>query len=195
MGGTATDGTVYKLDTSGVETVLYTFTGAGIGVGNPESGVMPDSADNLYGSTQGGAHGCGAVYKLNYSGNVTVLHTFTCWTDGGYPGILAGVILDASGNVCGNTSSGGESNAGVVYKVDTAGHETVAVQLQGRNRWKQPFGTSNPRSGGKLLRHHSIRRSIWRGYDLQTRSKRKSDDTLQFHRRGRWSRPLCGRDS
>ena len=112
---------------------------------------MPDSAGNLYGSTQGGAHGCGAVYKVNHSGKGTVLYTFTCGTDGGYPGILAGVILDASGNVYGTTSSGGESNAGVVYKVDTGGHETVLYSFKGLTDGSSPSGPLIRDAAGNFL--------------------------------------------
>jgi uncharacterized repeat protein (TIGR03803 family) len=58
-------GTVFKIDPSGKETVLYRFTGvAGDGM-NPEQGLVLDSKGNLYGTTyQGGAHGGGVVFKI-----------------------------------------------------------------------------------------------------------------------------------
>jgi uncharacterized repeat protein (TIGR03803 family) len=63
-GGSANAGVVYKLDTAGQETVLYSFTGGADG-GTPWSGVIRDSAGNLYGTTQiGGNDNGGVVFKL-----------------------------------------------------------------------------------------------------------------------------------
>ena len=65
---------VFKLDTSGQQTVLYTFTGGADG-GQP-SGVVRDPAGNLYGTTcKGGTAGFGVVFKLNAAGQETVLYT------------------------------------------------------------------------------------------------------------------------
>jgi uncharacterized repeat protein (TIGR03803 family) len=55
------NGLVYKVGTSGNETVLYSFGGAVSGA----SGLVRDSAGNLYGTTEyGGGHGDGIVFKL-----------------------------------------------------------------------------------------------------------------------------------
>ena len=59
------------------------------------------------------AGGAGVVYKLDPSGNETVLYNFTGGGDGGSP--TAGVIL-AAGNLYGTTQLGGKDvNCGVVY--------------------------------------------------------------------------------
>src|SRR2546426_277689 len=52
-GGTYNYGAVFKVDTSGHQTVLYSFTGGGDGA-NPEAGLIQDSAGNLYGTTLNG---------------------------------------------------------------------------------------------------------------------------------------------
>jgi uncharacterized repeat protein (TIGR03803 family) len=88
--------------------------------------LVSDAAGNLYGTTFNGgfvsntafcgttSEGCGVVFKLapNPDGTWTehVLHTFKggSTTDGGFP--LAGVILDAAGNLYG-------TNTGVVFKL------------------------------------------------------------------------------
>ena len=45
---------------------------------------------------------------------------------------IAGVIRDSAGNLYGTTSNGGgASGAGVVFKVDTSGHETVLYTFTG----------------------------------------------------------------
>ena len=49
-------GAVFKLDTTGTETVLYSFTGGADG-GLSEAGLIQDSAGNLYGTTYYGGSG------------------------------------------------------------------------------------------------------------------------------------------
>lgn len=66
-GGTTENGTVFKLDSSGVETTLYSFAGAD-GAG-PEAAMIniPDSdgAPHLYGTTVGGSSwGYGTVFEF-----------------------------------------------------------------------------------------------------------------------------------
>jgi uncharacterized repeat protein (TIGR03803 family) len=108
-------GSVYKLDSAGNETMLYTFTGGADGA-NPYSGVIRDSAGNLYGTTySGGANGWGTVYEVDTAGNETVLYSFSGGADGGNP--YAGLLGDSSGNLYGTTSSGGTGGGGVVFKL------------------------------------------------------------------------------
>jgi uncharacterized repeat protein (TIGR03803 family) len=113
-GGTAGAGVVFKVDTAGRQTVLYSFTGGADGA-NPYAGVVRDSAGNLYGTTYQGGTGHGVVYKLNTAGQETVLYNFTGGDDGGTP--FAGVILDSAGSLYGTTSSDGKKGGGVVFKL------------------------------------------------------------------------------
>src|ERR1039458_2139898 len=147
-GGTGGAGVVYKLDpaiqTPGgwLETVLYSFTGGADG-GYPNAGVIRDSAGNLYGTTTyggsgEGSAGSGVVYKLDTAGQETVLYTFTGGADGSQP--AAGVIRDAAGNLYGTTPYGGTGGAGVVYKLDTSGHETVLYSFTGGGDGGNPGG-------------------------------------------------------
>jgi len=121
-GGASNDGTVYRVDPAGNETVLYSFTGRADG-SSPEGSIALDPAGNIYGITEFGGAGYGLVYKLNTSGQLTVLYTFTGGLDGSEPSW--GVVRDAAGNLYGTTPYGGANKAGTVYKVDTAGGETV----------------------------------------------------------------------
>ena len=121
-GGTSSSGVVYKLDTSRNLTVLYNFctqpncTDGGL----PAAGVIRDASGNLYGTTyHGGAFGGGVVYKLDASGNETVLYSFCAQPncdDGENP--YAGVILDGKGNLYGTADFGGKYNKGVVFKLE-----------------------------------------------------------------------------
>ena len=105
-GGAMGLSTVYKLDTSGHETALYSFKGGTDGYG-PMSGLVLDPAGNLYG-TMATANGCncsGIVYKVDPSGNQTILYSFTDAVHGGFPS--GGLIIDAAGNLYGTASFGG----------------------------------------------------------------------------------------
>ncbi len=145
-GGAFNAGTVYTVHAGGGETILHNFTGGADG-GNPYGGVVTDGRGNLYGTTYyGGAFDFGVVYKLSATGQQTVLYSFTGEADGGYP--HAGVILDPQGNLYGTTQTGGNTcnfipfSCGVVYKVDTAGQETVVFAFD------QAIATgNNPGSG------------------------------------------------
>src|SRR5208283_4382181 len=129
LGGASNAGVVFKIDTSGHETVLYTFTGGADG-GGPYGAPILDSEGNLYGTTYlGGASNAGVVFKVDPTDRETVLYTFTGGNDGGNPS--AGVIRDSAGNLYGTTSGGGASGAGVVFKVDRSGHETVLYSFTG----------------------------------------------------------------
>jgi uncharacterized repeat protein (TIGR03803 family) len=125
-------GVVFKLDPTGRETVLHTFTGGTDGA-YPYAGVVLDAAGNLYGTTINGGRCCGygygVVFKLDPAGHETVLYTFTGGTDGSNP--YGGVIFDAAGNLYGTTQSGGADFAGTVFKLDPAGHETVLHSFNG----------------------------------------------------------------
>jgi uncharacterized repeat protein (TIGR03803 family) len=115
-------GTVFKIDRSGKETVLYNFAGFP-DAAYPQSGLIEDAAGNFYGTTSlGGPAGLGTVFKLDTSGHETVLHSFG-GTDGNNP--RAAVLLDSAGNLYGTTYLGGAAGVGTVFKIDPSGNETV----------------------------------------------------------------------
>jgi uncharacterized repeat protein (TIGR03803 family) len=142
-GGTIGVGTVFELSPAGNETAEYSFTdGPAMYGGSPLSGVIRDSAGNLYGTTASGDGSGGVVYKLDTSGNETPLFFFPLnpseyGVDGAFP--LAPLTRDAAGNLYGTTTVGGTGDAvgncpvgcGVVFKVDTAGNTTVLHNFAG----------------------------------------------------------------
>ena len=78
-----------------------------------------DKRGNLYGTTDGGGvfgfGGYGTVFKLDPSGNETVLHRFANSPDGANP--FAGLIIDKSGNLYGTTLGGGAYGYGTVFRI------------------------------------------------------------------------------
>ena len=144
-GGKTIFGTVFKLDPSGVKTILHNFTGGTDG-GEPHGMLVRDARGNLYGTTEfggdinvqcgGGMQGCGVVFKINPSGQETVLYRFRGKEDGGQP--LAGLTKDSSGNLYGTTAGGGKSGCqyvavgcGVVFKIDSDNQFTVLHRFSG----------------------------------------------------------------
>jgi uncharacterized repeat protein (TIGR03803 family) len=106
--GSRGGGTVFQLsplDDSWTLSVLYSFTGNW----GPVANLTMDAAGNLYGTTsQGGAYGYGAIFKLtqsNHSWTYTSLHDFTGGSDGAWP--LGSVIFDARGNLYSTAQGGG----------------------------------------------------------------------------------------
>lgn len=129
-GGTAGDGTVFKLDSAGHETVLFSFPGGNEGE-VPRAGVIQDHAGDLYGTTVGSPdlEDFGTAYKVDTSGEQTVLHVFTNGADGGHP--FGKLVMDSSGNLYGTANSGGAFHKGVIFKIDTAGNYSVLLSFSG----------------------------------------------------------------
>jgi len=113
-------GTVFKLDKTGKETVLYSFTGGSDGAA-PSTSLIQDAAGNFYGgTTQGGKtnstcpQGCGTLFKLDVSGKLTVQHSFN--GKDGVGGTFG--LRDAAGTFYGYTSHpGGADGWGTVFEL------------------------------------------------------------------------------
>jgi uncharacterized repeat protein (TIGR03803 family) len=107
-------GVVFKIDTRGKETVLYSFAGGKDG-SYPQAALIQDADGNLYGTTyEGGVYNAGIVFKLTTAGKEVILHAFT-GPDGEYP--YAGLMRDKQGIFYGTTEQGGTFNFGTVFKL------------------------------------------------------------------------------
>ena len=114
-------GTVFKVDPTGKETVLYAFTGGADGRG-PSTGLVADSKGNLYGTTGAAGAGYGTVFKLSPSRVLTVLYTFQ------QGDTFAGgstLLLDPAGNLYGTTLEGGVDGVGSIFEVSGLGVYTL----------------------------------------------------------------------
>jgi uncharacterized repeat protein (TIGR03803 family) len=116
-------GVVFKLayfQGAWADSTLYSFN-CGPDGANPWGGVNFDRFGNLYGTTsQGGAYGYGAVFKLspNPDGtwSETVLYTFTNGADGTYP--RQGVVPDRLGRLYGVATGGAPPcSCGTVFEL------------------------------------------------------------------------------
>lgn len=136
-GGAFNYGAVFKVEKTGQETVVDSFD---FNDGwYPSSSLFRDSEGRFYGTADGGeggkCQGCGTVFSLDPGGKLKRLITFSGGTDGWYP--IFGVTRDPLGNLYGTTFYGGVPNAcgglgcGVLFRLDTAGKETVLHTFQG----------------------------------------------------------------
>jgi uncharacterized repeat protein (TIGR03803 family) len=136
-------GIVYKVTPPGSETILYSFTGSADGR-VPSASPILDAAGNLYGIAglggdltcpQANGEGCGTVWKLDTSGNFTVLYAFTGGTDGAFP--EGGLVMDPSGNLYGDAGEGGNLacgagfGCGVIFRIDSSHNFTVLYAFAG----------------------------------------------------------------
>ncbi len=137
-------GTVFSVDTSGNERVLYRFRGNRDGA-NPNAPLLALDG-KLYGTTYaGGAAGscdyyCGTLFEVTTSGVEKVLHRFRGGGDGSNP--RAGLI-NVDGILYGTTSADGADGGccGTVFKTTTSGAESTVYSFEGPPDAAAPNGT------------------------------------------------------
>jgi uncharacterized repeat protein (TIGR03803 family) len=130
-GGSNAGGTIFEIQNSGKETVLYNFCsqpncadGAG-----PRATLSADGVGNFYGTTQGGGDSNnGTVFRLAPNDAETVLYSFQGGNDGYWP--IGGVVGDNKGNLFGTTEFGGTGQQGTIFKVAPDGAEHVLHDFQ-----------------------------------------------------------------
>lgn len=131
-GGTYGQGTVFELlpQAGGLwtEKILHSFSETGADGGDPEAGVILDSAGNLYGTTlsgganQGHTEGsyAGTVFELTPAEGEWIEKILYSFPQSKYDatGPFAGVILDTAGNLYGTTEGGGQYiGNGTVFEI------------------------------------------------------------------------------
>lgn len=138
-------GTVFKVTTSGHETVLYRFKGSAYrdyskDGGNPAAGLLALKG-TFYGTTAFGGNSngrtCGTVFKVSPSGFERVLYRFNCTNGDGK--IPYSNLIPAGGLLYGTTSGGGVpysgyceiDGCGTIFSVSTAGKEQVLHKFMG----------------------------------------------------------------
>jgi len=131
---TGSGGTVFKITTKGVLTMLYTFCPDGepcLEGAQPEAGLVLATNGNFYGTAaNGGANGFGTVFQVTSAGKVTALHSFDS-TDGASPEV--GLIQASNGDLFGTTSIGGSSDVGTIFDISTADKFTSLLNFTGTN--------------------------------------------------------------
>ncbi|MGA8535540.1 MAG: choice-of-anchor tandem repeat GloVer-containing protein [Candidatus Tumulicola sp.] len=150
-------GTVFRVNKSGSEAVVYEFKGnfgSGKGDGQgPMGGLVSDAAGNLYGTTPfGGKYESGTVFEISKTGTETVLYSFTGAADGARP--YSGVVRDAAGNLYGVTNLGANSTCtsgcGTVFELNGTGTLTTLYRFKGGKDGGNPRGGLAMDAAGSL---------------------------------------------
>ncbi len=132
VGGYYGGGTVFKIDSSGHETILHSFNvdfNDADGSFPTYGSLVRDAAGNLYGTTfAGGSAGLGTVFKLDSNGTESILYNFS-GADGMLP--YGTLVRDSAGNLYGTTYLGGAFSGGIVFKLDVNDTETTLHSFGG----------------------------------------------------------------
>jgi len=128
-GGSAGEGTVFRLAPGGVPNVFTVFN---YGNGADPLGALVQGSDgNFYGATEGGGSaGEGTAFRLSLTGSVTSLCSFT-GSNGAEP--MAGLVQASDGNLYGTALYGGTDNFGAVFRVTTSGSLSTVCSFTGTN--------------------------------------------------------------
>jgi uncharacterized repeat protein (TIGR03803 family) len=147
-------GTIFKITPAGVLTTLYNFCSLkNCTDGAYPNGLMQAADGDFYGTTNSGGanicddYGCGTVFKITPSGQLTTLHNFcserNC-KDGWSP--CAGLVQGVDGSFYSTTyRSGDTGGAGSVFKITSEGKFTTLYRFSYR------FSSSGYRHGVNVL--------------------------------------------
>ncbi len=131
-GGTNPDcgygcGTVFRISSSGNETILYSFYSYPSDGVIPSGGLVQGSDSNFYGTTAGGGTSTnGTVFRISPSGTYLNLYSFGSHPNDG-SGPIGDLVQVSDGNFYGTTISGGANTGcsseyltgcGTVFKLD-----------------------------------------------------------------------------
>jgi uncharacterized repeat protein (TIGR03803 family) len=147
-------GAVFKVTTSGAESVLYSFKGGRDGE-TPFASLIAVNG-KLYGTTYYGggstrcAGGCGTVFEVDTSGKERILHRFRGYPHDGEGPI--GALVALKGELFGTTWIGGSGacyccGCGTIFEISTAGHERVVYNFNGPPDGENPAGGLAPLAG------------------------------------------------
>lgn len=138
QGGSGFNGTIFKINATGVFTVITALSGAAHG-NEPQENLVTGKDSALYGLTRyGGVYNYGTVFKV-CGGVTSVLRSFNKTTDGANP---TGALLRATdGNFYGMTEAGGTNSVGTIFKITPTGGYTVLRQLKTATDGAYPKGS------------------------------------------------------
>ena len=124
--GGANFGLLFKINTSGVVTIVYNFTGGNDG--RRPSRLLLGTDGNYYGTTvYGGTNNFGTVFKFTTNGVCTGLYSFSNGNDGAYPGAL---VEGVDGSFYGTSVFG---TNGLIFRVSADGAFTNLYTFTGGN--------------------------------------------------------------
>ena len=153
-GTTINTGSVFKIDSTGKESVLLFLNGGNGGI-FPTGSLARDAAGNLYGVAEGGSGGAGVVYRLSPQGNETILFAFQGGLNNTTPKLPAGgVLLGSNGNIFGAAQFGNKLNCnigcGSIFRLDATGGIHFLHKFTGGADGGNPIGPLVKDGSGNL---------------------------------------------
>lgn len=153
-------GTLFRLDSSGTETVVWNFQGTP-GPIHPRGSLLPEHDGSFYGFTneggsvsvcyKGGAHGCGTFFRFSADGGLKVLYNFG--SQGGYSDAVqpdGAPIACGSGTFCATTYYGGTNENGTLFRITKRGKEQILYRFTGGSDGSHPGAYLVSDSSGNL---------------------------------------------
>jgi len=129
-GGTSNTGSVFKMTSDGVIKTLHEFGGGADGF--PYAPPVLSTDGDYYGTTYGQQYDTsipGTIYKIDSAGKYTRLHVLSL-SDGLNPG--ATLVQSATDlRFYGTTQSGGTTNRGTIFRIDSTGNFEVVHNFSG----------------------------------------------------------------
>jgi len=167
VGGKSNRGAIFKLTPAGVQSVLYSFVGVAADSAEYPNGPLVQASDgNFYGTTLYGGfpqsgnlvlceEGCGTIFKMTPSGDMSILYSFADITYGALP--TGALIAAGDDTLCGIAAYGGNtqvcqvSGCGTVYKFALSGVVSAVY------RFDEPVTVpaDQPHSPSSLIRSDS----------------------------------------
>jgi uncharacterized repeat protein (TIGR03803 family) len=128
QGGASGWGTIFRMTAAGTVSTVRSFAGPSFDGGFPLAGIVQDAAGNLYGTTErGGYLNQGAVWRIDSSGQYSLLHGFiNSLLDGAQP---YAAVLVANNSLYAVTYSDSFSSAGAIVKLDVGSNGVLPVEL------------------------------------------------------------------
>lgn len=158
-GGPYGFGTVFEMSPSGsgrwTETLLHSFDLYGENM--PMAPVSFDLAGNLYGTTELGGLGYGAIFRMSPplspggQWGETVIYNFTDTNDGAFP--QSKLLIDRQGNLYGTSYFAGIQDSGTVFELkrtENGWEEKTLYEFQFADDGAQPSGALSADSKNNL---------------------------------------------
>ncbi len=128
QGGPGGFGSVFRMTPTGTVSVAHSFEGATLDGAYPLAGVTQDPAGNLYGTTlRGGHQDLGTAWRINTSGQFSLLHGFVDLGADGYAPY--GRLLLANDSIYGASFSDATLNEGTLFKLDLGSNGALPVEI------------------------------------------------------------------
>ena len=128
------------------EITAHNFGGVANDALNPSTGLVEDSAGNLYGTSSQGGLGFGTAYELSPAmgggWNESLIYLFAGGADAAQPS--GSLIFDSSGNLYGVSQAGGANNRGTVYELSPSASgwtEKILYSFAGNSDGQSPTGS------------------------------------------------------